>query len=53
MQIKARSSVIGGIPRPETRGTNGGEPAVRSSVKLLSVANDNLKDDLIRYTRQV
>jgi hypothetical protein len=36
--------------RPEAR--NGGELAVRSSVKLLA-ANDNLKDDLIRYTRQV
>jgi hypothetical protein len=44
MQIEARSSVIGGIPRPETRGTERREPAVRSSVKIPSGANDNLID---------
>jgi hypothetical protein len=47
MQIKARSSVIGAIPRPETEARNGCEPAVRSSVKLPRGANDNLIDRTI------
>jgi hypothetical protein len=43
MQIQARSSVIGGIPRPEARSNgNGGEPTVRTSVKLSKPASDNL-----------
>ena len=43
MQITARSSVIGGIPRPEARARSGEKPAVRSSVKLSHAANDNLQ----------
>src|SRR5262249_46342167 len=50
MQITSRSSVIGGIPRPEARSTSGEEPPVRSSVKP---SHDNLKDELIGRTREV
>jgi hypothetical protein len=44
MQVKLRSSVIGGIPRRRPGARNGGEPAVRSSVKPSRAANDNLID---------
>jgi hypothetical protein len=44
MQITLRSRVIGGIPRPEARGTERRKPAVRSSVKPSHAANDNLID---------
>src|ERR1700683_2756557 len=44
MQVKLRSSVIGGIPRRRLGARNGGKPAVRSSVKPSSAANNNLID---------
>jgi hypothetical protein len=47
MQITSRSSVIGGIPKPEARGTEWRKPTVRSSVK------PSHADNLIRRTRQV
>ena len=44
MQVKLRSSVIGGIPRRRLGARNGGKPAVRSSVKPSRAANNNLID---------
>ena len=46
-----RSAAIGVIPKPEARGTEWRKPAVWSSVKYL--AKNNLKDDLVQYTREV
>jgi hypothetical protein len=47
MQINTRSSAIGVIPKLKTRGTERGEPAVRSSMKASDAANDNLIDRTI------
>ncbi len=47
MQIRKRSSVIGGSPRPEIRGTERYKPTVRSLVKPSNAANDNLIDRTI------
>ena len=47
MQITIRSSVIGGIPRPEIRGTERRNPTVRSSVKPSNAQIDNLTDRTI------
>jgi len=52
MQITIRSSVIGGIPGREARGTEQQVLTVRSSVKPSSTANDNLIDRTIELWRQ-
>jgi hypothetical protein len=51
MHMIERSKVIGWMPKPETRGTDSGKLTVRSSVKPLDPANDNLIDRTIALWR--
>ena len=51
MHMIERSRVIGWMPKPETRGTDSGKLTVRSSVKPLDPANDNLIDRTIALWR--